>query len=289
MIFAFRFGLLSLLFIAAFPAHAADAVIRALSYANTLQAQATDSVALAEQRLVTAQSDVRLTRAVEAEVRHAKDPAATQVVEQAVAESLAHEREAKYFLNEARAILIKRSQSVAALQDLQQRNSTRGVGVRYDGTVVPLGRGSMVKNGKGETAHLFVAGGEGEVMVGENSTYRVTNDDIPLGFSGQLESGFARIRGLVMSFSSRFEVRTPAAVCAVRGTDFSVTTDAKGERVQVFEGVVAVTPLSGGDPVMVSAGNQLDISPQGSWPAPTAFDAQAIINPWSTERDTSSH
>ena len=54
------------------------------------------------------------------------------------------------------------------------------------------------------------------------------------------------------------EVRTPAAVCAVRGTDFSMETRADGLHVAVYEGVVTVTPISGGAAVQINAGQQRD-------------------------------
>lgn len=44
---------------------------------------------------------------------------------------------------------------------------------------------------------------------------------------------------------SRYEVRTPLAVAAVRGTQFGVAAHARGVAVDVLEGVVAVTPTRG--------------------------------------------
>jgi hypothetical protein len=47
---------------------------------------------------------------------------------------------------------------------------------------------------------------------------------------------------------SKFEVETPTAVAAVRGTIFQVTVDAKGDtHVSVWEGTVSVKPTKGGE------------------------------------------
>lgn len=54
-----------------------------------------------------------------------------------------------------------------------------------------------------------------------------------------------RMRSWVRKFSRRFEVRTPSAVCAVRGTDYTTTVDADGTKVEVSEGSVLVGDAAG--------------------------------------------
>ena len=50
------------------------------------------------------------------------------------------------------------------------------------------------------------------------------------------------------SLNRRFQVRTPTAVCSVRGTEFSVAVDRGGEtRVQMFSGLLAVSDRSGNE------------------------------------------
>jgi len=55
-----------------------------------------------------------------------------------------------------------------------------------------------------------------------------------------------KMRSWVKKFSRRFEVRTPSAVCAVRGTDYTTTADGDGNTtVEVSEGSVLVGDAAG--------------------------------------------
>ena len=62
--------------------------------------------------------------------------------------------------------------------------------------------------------------------------------------------------------ASKFSVRTPSAVCAVRGTDFSITVSTSGETtVGLFEGAVAVG--SGSQETELGAGQEAYAGPAG--------------------------
>ncbi|MDP4227540.1 MAG: FecR domain-containing protein [Bacteroidota bacterium] len=67
---------------------------------------------------------------------------------------------------------------------------------------------------------------------------------------------------------SKFETRTPNAICAVRGTKFTVRVESDNNtEVQVLEGKVEITPLNDKDAVFVTGGqifllNTKDIHPQ---------------------------
>ncbi|OGS15889.1 MAG: hypothetical protein A2234_05325 [Elusimicrobia bacterium RIFOXYA2_FULL_58_8] len=50
---------------------------------------------------------------------------------------------------------------------------------------------------------------------------------------------------LKVAVTSRFSVRTPAAVCAVRGTDFSISVSSAGTAVGLFAGKVDISSLDG--------------------------------------------
>jgi len=74
---------------------------------------------------------------------------------------------------------------------------------------------------------------------------------------------FGRVRSWVKKFSKKFEVRTPSAVCAVRGTDFMVSADAEGNsRVEVYEGSVLAGD-SQGNSSLVREGQFSDIPAGG--------------------------
>jgi hypothetical protein len=85
----------------------------------------------------------------------------------------------------------------------------------------------------------------------------------------RLEEGtmWVRLRK-ALTGKSKFEVETPTAVAAVRGTIFQVTVDPAGEtRVSVWEGTVAVKPSGGGavnvaEGTAVTAGEAVGGQPQ---------------------------
>lgn len=70
----------------------------------------------------------------------------------------------------------------------------------------------------------------------------------------------------LLDFDSRFEIETPNAVTAVRGTEFWVKYEEGITQIDVEEGVVEVT--GGGKTVQVESG-QSTIVPQGKVPLPT--------------------
>lgn len=72
---------------------------------------------------------------------------------------------------------------------------------------------------------------------------------------------YGKLRAMLRK--ERFEVRTPAAVCAVRGTDFEVTETPAGTQVVVFEGSVELRALSSEQTVLLQAGQTAQVSHDG--------------------------
>jgi len=65
------------------------------------------------------------------------------------------------------------------------------------------------------------------------------------------------------SLNRRFQVRTPTAVCSVRGTEFGVNVDQGGDtRVQMFEGLLAVADTAGNE-VLLKDNQSLDVTKDG--------------------------
>jgi hypothetical protein len=63
---------------------------------------------------------------------------------------------------------------------------------------------------------------------------------------------------------SKFQIKGPSATAGVRGTKFTVAVDDKGNtKIQVERGKVEVTPSTGGNPIMVLAGNQVMVQTGG--------------------------
>jgi hypothetical protein len=65
------------------------------------------------------------------------------------------------------------------------------------------------------------------------------------------------------SLNRRFQVRTPTAVCSVRGTEFAVDVDGAGDtRVQMFGGLLAVSDKSGNE-VLVKDKESIEVTRDG--------------------------
>jgi hypothetical protein len=111
-----------------------------------------------------------------------------------------------------------------------------------------------------------------DVQLRESSSLTISEDS-ENGIELLLKEGFGRIRAVLMHWlKPRFEVRTPTAVLAVRGTEYSLDIRDGREVLSVYEGVVVATPALGGEPVPVKAGEQLSWGRSLPWPPPVRFD-----------------
>lgn len=78
----------------------------------------------------------------------------------------------------------------------------------------------------------------------------------------QLKLGSLRA-WITKSLSRRFQVRTPTAVCSVRGTEFSVDVDGGGDtHVQMFGGLLAVADKAGNE-VLIKDRQGVDVTADG--------------------------
>jgi len=120
---------------------------------------------------------------------------------------------------------------------------------------IRLSGGEEIRTGRASTAEIFMEDGS-KVKVAPVSTVKMTAET---GENVSIGLYFGRVRSWVKKFSRKFEVRTPSAVCAVRGTDFMVSADAEGNsRVEVYEGSV-LTGDSKGNSALVREGQFSDI------------------------------
>lgn len=111
---------------------------------------------------------------------------------------------------------------------------------------LPLAEGDSIKTGAGAWCEILFKDGT-FIKMEENSetaleTLKASAAERTFSFSflrGKALWMAAKIKG---KMASRFSVRTPSAVCAVRGTDFTIAVSSSGETsVGLFEGKVAVT------------------------------------------------
>lgn len=130
----------------------------------------------------------------------------------------------------------------------------------------PVGEGDSIKAGAGAWCEILFKEGS-FIRLEENSeaaaeSLKVSPEGRAFSFSflkGKALWMAARLRGKLLS---KFSVRTPSMVCAVRGTDFSMVVSTSGQTtLGLFDGKVAVTGgaaekelLSGGEASADAAG-----------------------------------
>jgi hypothetical protein len=83
---------------------------------------------------------------------------------------------------------------------------------------------------------------QGIIRIGENTTFSFQPDQLNNSFSTEIKKGrlWANIKKLVSR--SNFHVRTPTAVCSIRGTIYRIDADSS-TKVMVYQGTVDVGPL----------------------------------------------
>ncbi len=83
---------------------------------------------------------------------------------------------------------------------------------------------------------------QGIIRIGENTTFTFQKDKLNNKFSAEISCGrlWANIRKL--NRRSSFQVRTPTAVCSIRGTIYRIDADSS-TKVMVYQGAVDVGPL----------------------------------------------
>ncbi len=125
---------------------------------------------------------------------------------------------------------------------------------------VKVKAGAEIRTGKDSKAGVFFPDGS-RFVLGNNSLFTVEDTSRKkAGF--QLKLG--RLKAVVAGyFSSRFEVRTPAAVCAVRGTEFDIQVGENGAtEMEVTEGLVEVDD-SKGKMAVVSSEERIHVGMDG--------------------------
>lgn len=120
--------------------------------------------------------------------------------------------------------------------------------------------GSEVRTSGGSKAGVFFSDGS-TFLLGAGSVFTVED-------TGRKQAGFGlklgKLRAIVSGyFSSKFAVRTPSAVCAVRGTQFDIEVGKDGNTdMSVQEGLVEVSD-SRGDMAVVSSEEKIKVGKSG--------------------------
>ena len=133
-----------------------------------------------------------------------------------------------------------------------------------------LVEGQAVKTSGGSFASLLLEDGS-RISVPSNTDLKIIRLrryilESALDYDFQVDRGSARSKvAPLKSANDRYQVRTPRAVSAVRGTDFQTRFDEDTNRdfAEVDEGALAVGVKSGGE-LSVPAGNGLAVNADGS-------------------------
>lgn len=129
---------------------------------------------------------------------------------------------------------------------------------------VKLAGGDELRTSRASTVELTMDDGT-RVKIAPLSAFKMTEESDKAVSMGLY---FGRVRSWVKKFSKKFEVRTPTAVCAVRGTDFMVSSDAEGNsRIEVYEGSVLAGD-SQGNSSLVREGQFTEIPAGGAMKEP---------------------
>jgi len=216
--------------------------------------------------------------------RNAHNPTAIAAAQRAV--NTAEEGLRKNRLREQRAL-----KSISWVERLRKEGGlsakVAGFMPRVEGTVeIQSASGGAVRPVTGDTPPVL----------GPGDTLRTGKDghaDILLGEGGLLnldsgsalilsEKGAEALYGEIRFWGQRkFEVRTPSAVTSVRGTQFVVREiPGKPTSVVVMEGTVAFSDIKGQKTVLVGAGEQSYLLPDGMPAEPTKANLQEMKKWW---------
>jgi len=106
------------------------------------------------------------------------------------------------------------------------------------------------------------------IRIGENTTFTFKQNQLNSDFNAEITKGriWANIRKL--SRRTKFQVRTPTAVCSIRGTIYRIDADST-TKVMVYQGAVDVGPLWAVKRDTAGVGQQKSFQPPYEVPGPT--------------------
>jgi hypothetical protein len=126
-----------------------------------------------------------------------------------------------------------------------------------------LAKGDRIRTGSGASATITFDD-DSRIELGPKSFFLLQEAE-PTAASMQLTLGFLKA-WVAKVATRRFEVRTPTAVCAVRGTEFSIDVNAHGHTdVHMFTGLMAVSDGLGNE-AMVKERQNIRVTEKGLGP-----------------------
>jgi len=120
-----------------------------------------------------------------------------------------------------------------------------------------LSEGSSVRTGADADLILLTDRGH-RLRIRKNTTFHLQTLQADKT-EGRLEKGRVVSRVKHLKVNEQFNIQTPTAVCAVRGTEFETAAGDRGTWVAVYKGVVGLSAVDGGPETAVRAGQMSGI------------------------------
>ncbi len=130
---------------------------------------------------------------------------------------------------------------------------------RVEGTA-RLKAGDSVKTNWRGKLRMYLEDGS-RVDLGNSSSVTLEKDGAG-GANTAVKLGVGRLKAWVKKAKRKFEVRTPSAVCAVRGTEFEVETDGNRTAVDLINGMLAVSD-NAGNQTLLNGGQHVNVDERG--------------------------
>jgi hypothetical protein len=191
--------------------------------------------------------------------------------------------------------LLKYQPSTARLATVRGDVVLLAPGTSQAATGQTLGEGQAIQTGRGSSASLLLEDGS-RISLPSNSRLKIVRLrryvlENALDYDFEVQRGEARSRVVPLkSKNDRYQVRTPKAVSAVRGTDFQTRFDEAAGRdfAEVDDGALAVA-LPAGAEVAVATGNGLAVQPDGSSITEAMLPAPDLEGAGRLQKDSSVH
>ena len=168
------------------------------------------------------------------------------------------------FLSTAAFLLMQNAQCASVVSykgEVEYKKASSQAWKRIGSADKPkLADGDEVRTKRASTAEILMDSGS-RVRLAPGSAFKLSGEN---GEETSIEVGSGKLFAWVKKHTTRFQVRTPTVVCAVRGTEFSVDVDPQTTNTQVdlFRGTLAVQDNLGNE-MMLEEGRRLSVSAEG--------------------------
>lgn len=150
--------------------------------------------------------------------------------------------------------------SISSYKGEVEYKPATGVWRKVEDTGRKIAGGDEVRTKRSASAEIKLESGSA-IRLDPSTSFKLTAED---GGGTFLEVSVGKLRAWVKKTRSRFEVRTPRAICAVRGTEFSLDVDPQTSNTQVdlFRGTLDIKDNLGNE-VLLEEGRRLSIAQDG--------------------------